>query len=80
MSPLFDWKCEICGNVTERWVPASGTPFICCGKPAEKLFPSSFLIKTGYPIWIDRMDDIHKAQADKGQKLRYVHPKEIRAT
>jgi hypothetical protein len=39
-----------------------------------------FKIKQGDELWLHRMDDIHKAQAQRGERLRFVHPREIQAT
>jgi len=39
-----------------------------------------FKIKQGEELWLSRMDEVHKAQADRGERLRFVHPKEISAT
>jgi hypothetical protein len=39
-----------------------------------------FKIKQGDELWLSRMDDIHKSQEQRGERLRYVHPKEIGAT
>lgn len=37
------------------------------------------VIKMGAPLWTGRMDDIHKAQSQRGERLRFVHPSEIGA-
>jgi hypothetical protein len=38
------------------------------------------VIKMGYPAWVDRMEDIHKAQEQRGERLRMIHPSEVQAT
>jgi len=79
--PLYDFECGQCGAVSERFIPIDSEPPKCCGKPmAHKLGGGKVVIKSGPPLWVDRMDDIHKAQTDRGEKLRFVHPKEIRAS
>jgi hypothetical protein len=37
-------------------------------------------VKMKYPGWIDKIDDIHKAQEQRGERLRFVHPREVGAT
>ena len=52
----------------------------CCGEVMTRLYKlDTYLIKMGAPLWTDRMDDIHKAQSDRGERLRFVHPSEIGA-
>jgi len=45
-----------------------------------RTFSGSVLVKSGPPLWTERMDEIHKRQADRGEKLRIVQPWEIGAT
>ena len=54
---------------------------VCCGEVMTRKYTMGRMrIKSGYPIWVDRIDDIHKAQADRGERLRMPHPREVRAT
>jgi len=43
----------------------------------RRVYAGRVLIKGKYPLWVDRIEDIHKAQEDKGEKLRFVHPSEV---
>jgi len=37
----------------------------------------NMLIKEKYPLWVDRMEDIHKAQEQRGERFRMIHPSEV---
>ena len=76
--PIFDFGCLKCGQVIEVLdLSNKGAP-TCCGEVMTRRYTVGNLkIKIGYPRWIDRMDDIHKAQADRGERLRMVYPSEI---
>lgn len=77
--PLYDFRCNKCGKEIEVLSKVGETP-ICCGEPMERLYRwGDTLVKWKYPMWVDRIDEIHKKQADKGERLRYVHPKEVGA-
>jgi putative FmdB family regulatory protein len=76
--PLYDFVCPECG-CKEEVVVSCGSVVKCekCHNPMERLFPTPALVKEKYPLWVDRIDEIHKRQADKGERLRYVHPREV---
>jgi putative FmdB family regulatory protein len=79
--PLYDFRCNSCGQTQEYFLHLNHPNPICCGEAMRRLYSvGKMKIKSGYPIWVDRMDEIHKRQKERGEKLRYVHPKEIRAT
>lgn len=80
--PLFDFNCRRCGRAEEVFTPKMEVPEpVCCGGVMTRLYSADRMkIKMGYPMWVDRIDDIHKAQADRGEKLRLPHPKEVGAT
>ena len=79
--PLYDFTCDDCGEYTERYLPLQHEAPKCCNKFMRRVYSVEImLIKEKYPLWVDRMDDIHKAQTQRGERLRYVHPREIRAT
>ncbi len=81
MSPVYDYQCEKCGEVVEVCRPMGSEPPDCCGVGMKRKYSAdTIIIKTGAPLWTGRMDDIHKAQEQRGERLRFVHPKEIRAT
>ena len=80
--PLYDYSCARCGKTTERYLPTMDSPTpLCCGEVMTRCVGGGrLLIKMKYPLWGDRIDVIHKAQAQRGERLRYVHPSEVRAT
>jgi putative FmdB family regulatory protein len=79
--PIYDYSCGKCGKSTEVYRPRSDSSAPdCCGEPMTRQFSGELIIKMGYPAWVDRMDDIHKAQSDKGERLRYIYPQEVGAT
>ena len=75
--PLYDFNCKLCGKTEERLLPLDEKP-TCCGEVMTRLYSmGKVIIKMGYPKWVDRIDDIHKEQAQRGERLRMVHPSEI---
>ena len=62
-------------------LPVGGEAPRCCGESKKRVYMgASILFKWGYPGWVDKMDDIHKGQADRGERLRMVYPWEVGAT
>ncbi len=54
---------------------------VCCDEGMERVYEMRvFKIKDGEPLWLKRMDEVHKSQAERGERLRFVHPREIQAT
>jgi hypothetical protein len=54
---------------------------LCCGEVMTRLYTIDTLkIKMKYPLWVDRIDDINKAQEQRGERLRLPHPKTVGAT
>jgi hypothetical protein len=80
--PLFDCSCSKCGKVKEVYVKTLGGLMPdCCGEVMTRTWNAgNQIVKMKYPLWIDRIDEIHKAQADRGERLRMPHPKEVGAT
>jgi len=79
--PLYDFECGKCGVRQEAFKPIDGDAPCCCGQPMTRLYTMAALkVKWGPEPWMNRMDDIHKAQADRGERLRLPHPREIRAS
>jgi len=75
--PLYDFKCETCLTVKEI-LAYNNNPPECCGRPMRRIYSiDKQVIKIKYPSWVDRMDDIHKSQAQRGERLRIVHPSEV---
>jgi len=77
--PLYDFTCDKCGKTEEvfRW-PGSLTPPKCCDTPMRRIYTiNHFTEKYSPPLWVGRMEDIHKAQEQRGERLRMVHPQEV---
>ena len=77
--PLYDFTCNKCGKTIEVLGKSADAAPVCCEMFMRRFYGSPALIKTKYPLWVDRMDDIHKAQEQRGERLRIVHPKEVMA-
>ena len=82
--PIYEYECQKCGNRSEELAQMGESPPECCGGVMMRTFSGSVAIRDSHSLtgkrnenWIDRMDDIHKRQADKGERLRMVHPKEV---
>lgn len=81
--PLYDFICDTCGKSTELLLPIQHDTPSCCGLSMRQVYKgfykgNRFLFsKKGYPRWVDRIEDIHKAQEERGERLRFVHPSEI---
>ncbi len=82
--PIYEFCCEKCGSRQEILAQMGDSPPMCCGACMMRIFSGSVAIRdsrslTGRrsELWIDRMDEIHKRQADRGERLRFVHPSEI---
>jgi predicted nucleic acid-binding Zn ribbon protein len=77
--PVYDFVCGNCGKVMPDTFVWPGQVFPeCCNKPMlRKMNPANVVVKQGGELYISRMEDIHKAQAQKGERLRMIHPKEV---
>ncbi len=81
--PMYDYLCETCKTKAEVYASMDALPPSCCGVFMRRIFStvairdSRSLTGTRNELWIDRMDDIHKRQADRGERLRFVHPSEV---
>ena len=75
--PLYDFTCEICGKTIEMLLLIEHNIPTCCGSVMRRVYAGRILLKEKYPLWVDRIEDIHKAQEEKGEKLRFVHPSEV---
>ena len=78
--PLYEYRCQKCSKSIEILAPIGVSGPDCCGEVITRRYSLDTLrIKMGPPLWTERMDEIHKAQADRGERLRFVHPSEIGA-
>ena len=77
--PIYDFACEKCGKVETDVFIWCGTPGpVCCGIPmVRKYTAGNMQVKMTKELYIERMDDIHKAQEQRGERLRFVHPSEV---
>lgn len=82
--PLYNYVCQKCGNRSERIACIGDSPPECCGTAMKRVFSGSVAIRGSRSLtgkrrerWIDRLDDIHKKQADRGERLRMPHPSEV---
>ena len=79
--PLYEYKCSLCGKSKEVLSLVGESAPVCCGGVMTRKFTiDSLFIKWTKPLWVDRIGEIHKAQADRGERLRLPHPKEVGAT
>ncbi len=77
--PLYDFSCPKCGQKQELFVRSYKIDRATCkcGGIMFRLPPRIGRIKMGYPIFVDRIDDIQKRQEDRGEKVTLPHPKEV---
>ena len=70
--PTFDFRCRDCEKVAEKVVHSPNLQISCefCGSVnMERLYTMGhFGIRTGYPLWVDRVDDHQKRQVYKGKE------------
>lgn len=82
--PLYDYECQKCGKSQEVIASMGDESPSCCGAVMSRTFTGSVAIRDSKSLtgkrnenWIDRMDEIHRRQADRGERLRLVHPSEV---
>ena len=75
--PLYVFACDTCGKSIEMLLPMEHTLPACCGLPMRQVYAGKVKINIKYPMWVDRIEDIHKAQEQRGERLKFVHPKDI---
>ena len=84
--PVYEYVCESCGTPQEVYAQMGASPPQCCDTIMRRVYSGSnfrdfsshpFIGRKGKELWNNRMDEIHKRQADRGERLRMVHPKEI---
>jgi len=80
--PIYEYLCESCERCKEVG-PSAESPPTCCGVIMRRTYStvgirdSKAITGKRRELWIDRMDEIHKRQADNGERLRFVHPREV---
>ena len=74
--PLYDYTCNKCGKPVEILSPMEKKPE-CCGVMVRVYYPLAHLNKYKPPLWVGRMEDIHRAQEQRGERLRMIHPSEV---
>ena len=82
--PIYEFSCEECGNCQEVLAQMGDSPPTCCGVVMSRIYSGKVWIRdshslTGkrHELFIDRIDEIHKRQADRGERLRLPHPSEV---
>ena len=76
--PIYDYQCTKCEHLMEVYQRIGDKPPVCCGEAMSKKIGFPALTKMGAPLWTSRVDDIHKAQEQRGERLRHVDPREVR--
>ena len=75
--PTYEYECEKCGRFEMLAYDIKDKLCPQCGTLAKRKL-SSFTFKfKGYPKFIDRIDDYHKRQVDKGEIPTMPHPQEV---
>ena len=81
--PLYDFICDKCGSSREIVAEmGSGAPKCCSGVMTRKygtiaIRDSRSITGKRNELFINRIDEIHKRQADRGERLRMPHPSEV---
>ena len=82
--PVYEFECCNCGSRSEIIACIGDSPPECCGTAMIRTFSGSVAIRDSHSItgkrnelWINRLDDIHKRQADRGERLTLPHPSEV---
>ena len=78
--PIVDYECGQCGEKKEVLLPIGMPDPTCCHEVMTRLWTiGNIRIKYSPPLWVGRIDEIHKAQEQRGERLRLPHPKEVGA-
>lgn len=76
--PLFDMRCGKCGKLAERFVQQGQPMPECCGAVMGRVWSLHNLkVKMGTELYIQRMEDIGKAENDRGERRKFVHPSRV---
>ena len=81
--PIYEFRCETCEERREVLAQMGDAAPNCCGVAMSLVFgsygirDSRSITGTRNELFIDRIDEIHKRQADRGERLRFVHPSEV---
>jgi hypothetical protein len=79
--PLYDYSCDVCKLTEERFLPMEHKSPVHCSRNMRRLYTvDHYTIDMGYPAFVDRIEEIHKAQSDRGEKRQFVHPSTVRAS
>lgn len=75
--PTHKYQCVVCGGMTS-FIPEDKPDQVCwCGGKLVKTSIGEMQNEHAYPLWVDKVDDIHKEQADKGERLTMVYPWDV---
>jgi len=81
--PMYDYLCDVCGESQEVLALMGELPPTCCGAVMRRTYgtvairDSQSLTGSKHQLFMDRINDIHKRQEQKGERLRFVHPREV---
>ena len=76
--PLYEYECPKCRKALEIIALMNARPPECCGLPMERKYSGGkVVIKDGVPLFVRRMEEIHKAQEQRGERFRMIHPREV---
>lgn len=81
--PVYKYQCRICGKQREVIARMGDKSPLCCGVEMSRQLnivsvrDSNSLTGKRNELWLNRIDEIHKRQADKGERLRLPHPSEV---
>ncbi len=81
--PIYEFQCQ-CGKREEVLARIGDSPPECCGAVMSRIYSGSVgicdsksLSGKRNELYIDRIDEIHKRQADRGERLQFVHPSQV---
>jgi hypothetical protein len=81
--PIYCFVCEKCGKGREVVAQMGDGAPECCGRVMTRRYStvairdSRSLTGKRHELFLGRIDEIHKRQADRGERLRMPHPSEV---
>ena len=78
--PLYDYICEKCSHQEERFQHSykiKTAPCSKCGGVMHKQFPLIARVRMGPSLFVNRIDELQKRQADKGETPTLPHPSKV---
>jgi putative FmdB family regulatory protein len=81
--PIYDFVCKKCGAQREVVAQMGDEGPRCCGTVMRRAYgpvvirDSRSLTGKRNELFINRIDEINKRQADRGERLTLPHPSEV---